>query len=905
MIKKITCFFKYILLILIFSGQNNLLFCDFLTELPAPTSPQAVGSEPSSIAYSANGKFAAITNKQKSTISVFTVNSSTGAFTKVTGSPFTTKAISPNSIQFLPTTNSNFAAVAGNTGIIEIFSVSSTGVFTSLQETTTTAAALSSIAYSPNGKFLAVTNTTQILAYLVDSSGTITAAGSGVTPSGGGQPIASAYSPNDSYLAVANKTADKISIFSVNQTSGAITELTTGSPFDLPTGGTGPSSIAYSPNGNFLATANTSNNVSMFKANSTSGQLTEIGNTSSGTSASGTIALAFAPNSEHLVVANSGSDDVSAFKVDSSSGSLEEENGSPIALRSGETAPDSIAYYPENDFVATANNATSNVTIFRACNLSVSISQNPTTNICPGTEVTLTANVTGSTGTINYTWSDGQTGSPIIVKPETDTTYTVTVTDSNGCSEVASIDINIDTVTVEISTSPTTPEICSGNFITLTANTTPSTGNFSYEWTTANSAIIIGSTKSITVNPTEETSYTVKAKNLTTGCEGQSSPVTVTVQQPPQLSIESYPEEHKVCKNGSVKLTASSTTSGTTFFWNTNPIQRTASIYVTKPGDYLVTATNPANKCSISKNFTVQPGTGTSPTVTISCDPSSKTCGSVCQGSDLTLTANASDGSGDYIYLWQYPDGSTKDTQSIKFEKAESNINGTYTVIVVDNETQCGSMPASVKISVNLKPNATIQSFPSTPTICQDGSVMLVAEVPNGTSTYSYEWSTGETTQGIFVEEPDTYDVVITDTNTGCESDKISIIVKKHEDKDEAPVVKIVTEPLGWSVTEGCSISLTGEPSAGSGTYISFNWLLPDGSTFIGRTIDIKSADSSDAGEYQLMVVDSNGCGSKPESIEITVEPFTGKTSNIESSIKEKYEIACRLDKLLNNKKKR
>jgi hypothetical protein len=58
------------------------------------------------------------------------------------------------------------------------------------------------------------------------------------------------------------------------------------------------------------------------------------------------------------------------------------------------------------------------------------------TTICEGQGTSLTA-----TGGVDYTWSDGQTGSIIDVSPEQTTTYSVQVTDTNDC-------VGSDTVTV-------------------------------------------------------------------------------------------------------------------------------------------------------------------------------------------------------------------------------------------------------------------------------------------------------------------------------------------------------------------------------------------------------------------------------------------------------------------------
>lgn len=76
---------------------------------------------------------------------------------------------------------------------------------------------------------------------------------------------------------------------------------------------------------------------------------------------------------------------------------------------------------------------------------SVTIATVPGTTICTGDTATLTANVTGGTGSFTYSWNTGDTGSSISVAPATTTTYTVTVTDGNFCTGTASQEITAST----------------------------------------------------------------------------------------------------------------------------------------------------------------------------------------------------------------------------------------------------------------------------------------------------------------------------------------------------------------------------------------------------------------------------------------------------------------------------
>ena len=88
--------------------------------------------------------------------------------------------------------------------------------------------------------------------------------------------------------------------------------------------------------------------------------------------------------------------------------------------------------------------------------------------ICLGESVNLTASETGGTAPFIFTWDNGLgAGANQVVSPSVTTTYTVTVTDDNGCMDT-------DQVTVVLNALPTCTAsnngpVCSGDDVTLMA----------------------------------------------------------------------------------------------------------------------------------------------------------------------------------------------------------------------------------------------------------------------------------------------------------------------------------------------------------------------------------------------------------------------------------------------------
>ncbi len=126
-------------------------------------------------------------------------------------------------------------------------------------------------------------------------------------------------------------------------------------------------------------------------------------------------------------------------------------------------------------------------------------------SICKGNSTSLTA-----TGGGTYLWSTGGTSATLNVTPSDTTTYTITVTDGNNCTDD-------DAVVVTVNSLPTATIIINyGSDTTLTAS-----GGTTYLWNTTET------TSTITVSPTETTIYTVTV-TAPNGCT-DTDDVTVTV----------------------------------------------------------------------------------------------------------------------------------------------------------------------------------------------------------------------------------------------------------------------------------------------------------------------------------------------------------------------------------------
>jgi PKD repeat protein len=149
------------------------------------------------------------------------------------------------------------------------------------------------------------------------------------------------------------------------------------------------------------------------------------------------------------------------------------------------------------------------------------------TPLCSGQDIQLTASSASS-----YVWS-GPNGyssnaqNPLIPNAQTSYTgtYSITITDANGCSNTASSTITVNALpTITITAIPET--ICSGTSSTLTAN-----GGISYSWDNG-----LGMGNNLIVFPTSTTAYHVTGTDAN-GCSDTAESITVTVIPLPTASF--------------------------------------------------------------------------------------------------------------------------------------------------------------------------------------------------------------------------------------------------------------------------------------------------------------------------------------------------------------------------------
>jgi gliding motility-associated-like protein len=345
--------------------------------------------------------------------------------------------------------------------------------------------------------------------------------------------------------------------------------------------------------------------------------------------------------------------------------------------------------------------------------VSVDESIPPTANIigqnsfCMGTSTTLDA----EGGYINYDWSDGSTNQTLTVNQTG--TYTVTVTDTNGCTDETFIDVEeLQSLNPMLSSNGA---FCEGSSTSISA----ASGFITYVWSdnSTDESIQVASQGTYTVTVTDAN-----------GCTGSES-ISILQNDNPIVNITGDAE---FCPGATTICVA--TPGFVSYLWSDGSTLETIPVSI--PGTYTVTVTD-GNGCTGTQETTVDELA--TPTTTISGEPN------FCPGESTILDA----GTGFVSYVWS--NGST--TQDIT-----ADITGTFTVTITDVNGCTGQ--SEIMVSENIPPTPTIAG---TPSFCSGNSTILDA-----TGNYTdYVWSDNSTDPTLTVSQSGTYTVTVTDSN-GC-----------------------------------------------------------------------------------------------------------------------------------------
>lgn len=429
------------------------------------------------------------------------------------------------------------------------------------------------------------------------------------------------------------------------------------------------------------------------------------------------------------------------------------------------------------------------------------IANGATVQTCAGSQVTLS--VTSPQAGITYNWYNAAAGGILVSTGTTFTTaalngnvsYFVEAVNATGCTSPGragvAITVNPRPVNPVVTATggSTSPSICAGSPVTLTATST--TSNVTFNWyTVASGGSPVFSGATFTTTPAATTVYYVEAVSNVSGCtSGSRTPISVTVTTPPATPTVAAANV-SVCSGSSATVAVSNPLLGITYKWYSDAA-RTTLVFtgptyvtgaITTNRTYYVDATN--GSCSSATAATVQ--------VTVNALPGAPTIANgasvqTCAGTQVSL--NIANPQAGLTYNW-YTSGAGGIPIAVGSTFITPTLNSTTTYYAeAVNASGCGSSTrTSVVVNVNplpVSPAITATGGSSAPSICAGSSTTLTANSP--TAGVTFNWYTAATGGSLVFTGPvfttpalattTIYYVEAASTTSGCSSPTRTAVV--------------------------------------------------------------------------------------------------------------------------------
>jgi gliding motility-associated-like protein len=431
------------------------------------------------------------------------------------------------------------------------------------------------------------------------------------------------------------------------------------------------------------------------------------------------------------------------------------------------------------------------------------------TLICNGSPFVINPNVTG----VNFLWQNNAT-SPTLTVSSTGT-YSVTISDTQGCSASATADVTFINITASISESPIT---CAGvNDGELTANQSGGTTPVTYLWSTSPAQ----STQTITGLPVGLYSVTITDSN---GCTDSD---TETLTMPPTLAVTLNDFNNESCYNeddGNAVIIISGGTTPYTIVWTPSSVTGFAPDDLS-PGIYTYTVTD-SYGCYGIESFEV--------TAAEEIHVSVSQIDAGCYGEPVSASVTASGGAFPLSILWD--DGSS----SYNNINIPENTDFGYTV----TDANGCAIPGSVNLNA---PTELIVDSEYTHITCKgdkDGSIFVYAS--GGVPPHASIWSSGQSENLLEDLGPGNYTVTVTDANMCTVTESFLLL----EAPFELTLNYISRDVTCFGFNDGSAL-LSAAGGIGPYTYESFD---------LFQHFQGISQTGMPSGTYTARVTDSHGC---------------------------------------------
>ncbi len=486
-----------------------------------------------------------------------------------------------------------------------------------------------------------------------------------------------------------------------------------------------------------------------------------------------------------------------------------------------------------------------------------------TPQVCNTHGTATISNEQGGDGTYSYVWhnSSNQVVGNTATLSANAGTYSVTVSDGNGCWASTPVTIGSSSTSVSFSAAASNPT-CSYQTGSIVVNNFVGASPFTIAW---DGGSVENITDSYTITGLATGNYSVIVTDAD-GCGDTHTGISITVPEALTLNVST---SDAICNNRSMTLTA--TDGFSTYAWGhgsategtqgTGANANTYTVTITTGGTYSVTATA-ANGCSADATLAV--------TVNPTPEAGASIVGDdeVCIGEDAELTATPT-GSG-YTYRWS----TGEETATISIHPTAQT---TYTVTVFQGE--CFDEESITVGTCNCGLTARAEQISG---FCE-GKIIVEASTENGTGTITYDWENGLGNEAQYIApDPDvTYTVRVSD-EAGCTAEASVTPVRTGYPAIDETLVDAIQ-------CNGETATITLSVSGGYGEY-SYEWRNSENNS-VGTNSNVLSGVY--AGTYTVTVSDGHSCATstsvtitEPDELTVALTDRVDQTCSTQGSIR-------------------
>lgn len=486
----------------------------------------------------------------------------------------------------------------------------------------------------------------------------------------------------------------------------------------------------------------------------------------------------------------------------------------------------------------------------------LTVNSPPTSNAGPDVTKNCLQNSTGATIGVpvvvgnTYSWSpttglSSATEANPTANPLFTTTYTVTTTNTAGCTSTDQVIVTVNTFQPTANAGVDFTKTCISNVNGLTIGASSVTGN-TYAWTPA-TGLSSAAVSNPTANPSTTTTYTITATNISSGCTATDQVLVTVNNQGP--TVNAGIDISKTCVSNVNGATIGMTAiAGNTYTWS--PASGLSSTSIANPfanptatTTFTVSSTNPTTGCTSTDQIIVTvnnipPTANAGIDATVSCNTN---VGGALLGTP-TLAGNT--------FSWTPSTGLNFSTLSQP--SANPSTNTTYNLMVMNASSGCMSTD-QVDVTVNTTPATANAGLDGSVNCLNSGIGLSIGSTPVVGMTYAWTPSTGLSSATVANPTANptvatVYTLTATNSASGCTAnDQVTVFINTQ--------VPSVDAGLNQIICAGTPVTLSGNGSVGA----TFQWDngIQNGVTFFPTTTTT----------YTLTATAANGCSSTDQVI--------------------------------------